>query len=29
MLREMAAITFESLAMEASGIPLTVPSLTN
>jgi len=27
MMREMAAITFESLAQEAAGIPLAVPSL--
>jgi Rrf2 family transcriptional regulator, iron-sulfur cluster assembly transcription factor len=27
MLREMAAITFESLALEAAGVPMAVPSL--
>jgi Rrf2 family protein len=27
MLREMAAITFESLAQEAQGVPITLPSL--
>lgn len=27
MMREMAAITFESLALEAAGVPMTAPSL--